>query len=104
VINCIACPQDNVGRRDDVHVTASLCVDLARKNVIEETAARCVKLTCAIDEGREAADPTATVEQKRVRAKIRLRKELKQEKVEAVAEAARAATAQLPVKEVSVDV
>ena len=78
----IAQQQYNVGRKDEAHVTASRCLELARKNCFEDAAALCVEIISFIDEAREDADQTATVEQKRVQAKIRLRKQQNQEKVE----------------------
>jgi hypothetical protein len=95
--------QYTVYRGDESHVTASRCLELARKNGFDDVAAGCDEVISRLDKDREDADPTATVEQKRVRDKIRLRKQQNREKAEAEAETARAATSQLPVKEVSVD-
>jgi hypothetical protein len=99
----IANKQYIVGRHDEAHFTASRCLELARKNGFEGVAARCVEIISLIDEARDDADPTLTDEQKRIRGRIRLKKQQDREKVEAVAEAAPAAKSKLPVKEVSVD-
>jgi tetratricopeptide (TPR) repeat protein len=93
--------QYNAGRYDEAHQNDSRCLLLARKIGAEETAAGCTKLLSFLDDRKKYNDVTSTDEQRRLLAKIITRKN----QADAKAEVARlkAATAQSPTKEPSVD-
>jgi len=97
----VAMAQCNVRRFDDAHRNASRGLLLARKIDHEEYIAHFVEFLSRLAEIKEDADPTASVEQKRLREKIRLRKQQTDKK--AVAEAARLANPQPPTTEAALD-
>ena len=94
----VATTQYYFRRYDDAHRNASRGLLLARKIGHEEHHANFVKL---LSDFEEDEDPTTSVEQKRLRAKIRVRKQQTDDK--AVAEAARLATPQPPTTEAALD-
>jgi tetratricopeptide (TPR) repeat protein len=96
----LAIIQYNVGRDDDARQNASRCQFLARKIGDEETAARCTTLLSSLDVRKKYNEVTSD-EKRRLLAKIIFRRKQTWDKAEVAR--LKAATAQPPAKEKSVD-